>query len=166
MAEMLLAFDPGGATGWSLWLLDEDNPLQRVEYGLIQGGEDGFLDWAEQHLGQLRPDIIVCERFNPDLGTGDGRKSYEPMLIQGALKAICRALGIEVIWQDIGMKSLCRDDVLKRSGLWVEGSDVGWEDGRDVNDSAIHALAWAKVSDHEPSVRCYWPEDPITDYDV
>lgn len=155
MTETLLSFDPGQVTGWSLWAFDDGHAFQRLEFGLIKGGLDGVLDWIERHLGLLRPSLTLVERFNPDLG--DANKDYEAMLIMGALKAACRALGIDLEFQDIDMKALCRDEVLKVHGLWIDGPEVDHTDGRDVNDSEINALAWAKAHDHEPTVALYWP---------
>lgn len=154
----MLFVDPGEATGWSLWNYDPHFPLQRLEFGLIPGGLNGFLDWSEVRLGLLHADVI-CERFNPALGTADGSKNYEPMYIEGALRAICRALGLSLEFQDVGMKALCGDHVLKRNGLWIHNSEVEWEDARDVNDTQRHALAWALSNDHAPSLSAYWPDE-------
>lgn len=155
MTETILAFDPGGVTGWSLWLMTDSTPMHRIDYGLVRGGIDGMLDFFEQKLGGLHPSLVICERFNPDLG--DANKEYDALEITGALRGACRALGIELVFQDIGMKAQCKDSVLKRLGLWIDGPEVEHEDGRDVNDSQIHALAWAKVNDHVPTVEWAWP---------
>lgn len=155
MTDVILVFDPGEATGWSLWLLDDDAPMQRVEFGVIPGGVDGFLDWIETRLGSLRP-TIICERYDPLRG---GRfKNYTAMYIEGALRAVCRALALEIIWQDPDMKTLCSDECLKTNGLWIENDEVEWEDARDANDTQRHALGWGKTIDHEPTVEFYWPE--------
>src|SRR4051812_3156241 len=45
MTETLLSIDPGEATGWSIWLVDEDRPIQRIEYGVTPNGVEGFLDY-------------------------------------------------------------------------------------------------------------------------
>lgn len=162
MADTVLSFDPGESTGWSLWTYDEAHPMQRLEYGLIKGGLRGFVFWNTYHLGALRPDTIVCERYNPHLG--GGAKNYEPLYIEGALYAITDALAMEVIWQEIGTKDQCHDSVLRENGLWVSNEDartdpaIDWIDGRDINDSQAHALAWAKLSDHEPTIALYWPD--------
>lgn len=159
MSESFWAVDPGETTGWSLWVMEPDLPIYRLDYGRILGGLDGVLDYAEQHFAGLRQGgaKILCERFNPALGTADGSKNYEPMYIEGALKAICRALGLEIIWQETGMKTLCTDDALKAAGLWIDNSEFDEGDARDVNDSQRHALAFAKSHDHEPSILRYWP---------
>lgn len=153
----LLALDPGGVTGWSTWVFDDEHPIQRLEFGLIRGGVAGARIWFEDHLGTLRPDVLVCERFNPKLGTGGTDKDYEAMWIQGGLYMIAPALGLTVTWHDVGMKAMCRDETLKEFGLWINGPEIDHEDGRDVNDSQLHALGWAKAHNHSPSVEFYWP---------
>lgn len=157
--ETMLVFDPGQATGWSRWVLPQSAPIMRLEYGLIPGGVQGFFRWLEAGGLNDRPTIIVCERFNPDLG--ERVKDYEPIRVEVALEGACRALALEITWQDIDMKPMCRDSTLKRLGLWVENSEVDWEDARDVNDTQRHALAWCKTHDHEPTVHWAWP--PMTD---
>lgn len=162
MSESLLALDPGEVTGWSLWVLDDDAPLQRLDYGLIHGGTFGAAEWLEQRLGVLRPDILVCERWNRFDGRA-GDPTY-PLQIEGLLIGAARALGLEITWQSNGMKDLCRDSTLKEFGFYIMPAAakvdpaIMWEDARDVNDSQRHALAWAKAADHEPTVTAFWPE--------
>lgn len=164
MTETVLGIDPGEVTGWSLWLLDRDVPIQRIEYGLIKGGVDGFITWMEIRLGQLRPSVIVCERFN----TKDGRVAVAdltPLPIEGALKAVASALALEVVWQYNSAKDLCRDDVLKRFGYWITPAQAKVDpaidhiDARDVNDSQAHVLGWAKGMGHTPTIELLWPPD-------
>jgi hypothetical protein len=158
VTDTLLTFDPGKTTGWSLWCFDEDHPLQRLEYGLIKGGVHGFADWIEQHLGVMRPDVLICEKWDRD-GRQFGRAEFS-LPIEGLLIGACRALGLEITWQGTDMKALCKDSVLRASGLWLYGKDpeIDWEDARDVNDAQIHALAWAKAHGHEPTTSLFWPE--------
>lgn len=155
MSEPMLFMDPGETTGWSLWNYEETLPLMRLEWGYITGGFEGVMDWGERHLGLLRPDIY-CERFDPL--RGNNHKNFEPMLIEGGLRAIARALGLPFEYQDTGMKALCTDETLRRNGLWIENSEVEHEDARDINDSQIHALAWGKSHDHQPTIERYWPD--------
>lgn len=163
MTESVLVFDPGEVTGWSLWTLDSEYPMYRLEYGLIKGGLDGFVSWLELRLGRLRPDILICERFN----TKDGRVAradLTPLYLEGALYAISSALGLEVVWQGTDMKALCSDDTLRANGLYFLPSEAKGDpaimhvDARDVNDSQRHALAYAKSTDHEPTIALYWPD--------
>lgn len=163
MTETILAFDPGWTTGWALFALDDDRPVQRLEYGAIHDGLPGFVEFIEQRLGLLRPDILICEKFNED----DGRKAnadLTPLPIEGALYAVARALNIEVTWQSIGMKVLCSDQTLKDQGLWITPAEakvdpaILWTDARDVNDAQIHIGGWCKAHGHEPTVEAWWPE--------
>jgi hypothetical protein len=151
----LLAIDPGLATGWSAWIVPDDEPMQRYAYGLIQHGVDGFNRWFQTHGRSYVDgphDVLVCEKF--ELG-GDVRfPDVEPLRIEGVLIALSP---VRVRWQLRTMKAQVEDERLKAHRLWVTGKDVGWTDGRDVNDSQIHALAWGKF-EHYPTLQGYWPE--------
>lgn len=161
MTDSILAIDPGESTGWSLWALDDDRPIQRLDYGLIHDGGTGYMPWAERHLGTLRPDLVIYEKFIPD-----GRITVADLVglpVEGMIEMGCRALGIECIWQPNGMKAQVRDDVLRENGLYITNEEartnpaINWKDARDVNDTQIHALGWAKFN-HEPTLAAYWPE--------
>jgi hypothetical protein len=136
----LLSIDPGKVTGWSLWTWSKTQPLERVKYGVIPGGVYGFIEWWRRI--EPEPDEIVFERFF----LGDdfvNDRTMQASLIEGALLARVD-------------KRAVPDRVLKVHGLWLTGTEVDWEDGRDVNDTQIHALAWAKRQEHEPTLRRYF----------
>ena len=164
MSELILGIDPGEVTGWSLWALEDDRPIQRLEYGLIKDGRAGWLRLGGMWLGQLRPGLVICEKFNED----DGRKgvaNLTPIWIEGSIETMCDALGLEVLMQPTAAKSQVHDDVLRRAGLYIENrvakkdAAIMHQDARDVNDSQIHVLAWAKAAiDHEPTIALYWPD--------
>lgn len=162
MTESILAIDPGESTGWSLWALEPEYPMQRLECGLVHGGEAGFITFMEVRLGRFRPSIVVCEEWN----INDGRRGNPrfSLRIEGALMAMTSALGIELVFQPTSMKDMCRDSVLKEHGLWItnkqarEDPQILWQDARDVNDSQINALAWAKAIGHDPTIEAFWPD--------
>lgn len=163
--ELILAIDPGDTTGWSLWCLPDDAPVMRLSYGAIKGGYDGFVWWMESSFTALGPSLVIFERFNPDLGYGKS-KDYTALEIQGAARALVRALGVELVMHDTAMKAMCPDTDLKRLGFWITPAAarvdpaIMHEDARDVNDSQIHVLAHCKAIDHEPTLEAFWP--PIT----
>lgn len=162
MSESILVIDPGEVTGWSLWALDREYPVQRLEYGMIHGGLDGFITFMEVRLGRMRPDLIICEKWN----TNDGRRGdpSNPLRIEGALQAMCSALGLELLWQMNDMKSLCTDATLIEHGLYITPKEAKVDptilhvDARDVNDTAIHMLAYAKASGHDATIALFWPD--------
>jgi hypothetical protein len=160
MTDTLLAIDPGQVSGWSLWLVPDDLPMQRIEYGLVHNGRPGFLEWMADKLGPLRPDILVCEQWR----TRDGAADITPVYIEGQLEAVCAALAMEITWQGTDMKAMCSDDTLRQHGLYIMPAEAKVDpailhiDARDVNDSQRHALGWGKAHGHEPTVDLYWPE--------
>lgn len=158
MTEIVLAIDPGGATGWSQWIYDPEFSIQRVDYGLIPGGVEGFNHWLISRASTWPSiDHVICESWrlagdakNPDL---------EALEVIGALKLQCLQRGVpEPHFQHRSDKAQVSDEKLKEAGLWLTGLDVGWTDGRDVNDSAIHAILWAKLQDHLPTIEKFFPE--------
>lgn len=162
MTESVLTIDPGEATGWSLWALDPKYPIQRLEYGLVKGGTDGFITFMELRLGRLHPDVLIVEDWNRH----DPRKGdpTHPLQIKGALMGAASALGVELIIQPNTMKDQCHDSVLKEHGLYILPREAKVDpaimhtDGRDVNDTQRHTLGWAKVTEHQPTIALYWPD--------
>lgn len=154
--ELVLAIDPGMATGWSMWEMSPEKPMHRLEFGLTADGCEGFLDW----LDEIRLDLIdhfVIEDFR--LAGDTKNPNLEALEIIGGLRAFCRFTGKPAPErQHRSLKPQVSDELLKRHGLWVAPGDTHWVDGRDINDSAIHALLWAKHQEHLPTLERYWPE--------
>lgn len=154
MVETWLALDPGGATGWSIWRFEDDAPLERVAYGVISGGLDGFKERCDDLF--IGVDRAVCERFRLDARTES--PDLEAVQVEGAVALACHQGGIPLHWSPTARKAALFDSVLKRLGLWVAPKDIEWEDGRDVNDSAKHALTLALLDlEHEPTLRWVYP---------
>lgn len=162
----LLAIDPGYATGISMWFVPNDAPIERKGFLLISGGADAFIDWLlfddllDEFDDVVDQNIVVVEKY-----VDDGRTSHDPnaLEIQGFLKGFDRAQGNQAdkvwdfYWQRNSMKNTKNGDkLLKQHGYWLTGKQVGWKDGRDVNDSQLHALAWAK-NNHRPSQEYFFP---------
>lgn len=150
----LLAIDPGWATGISVWRVPEDEPIEREAYWLVKGGPSGFDEWWTEVFWDDDRFEIVCEQF-----IQDGRS---PKVDPNALQIEGYLMGVwgidEVIWQRNSMKNTkSGDKLLKQHGYWLKGSEVNWKDGRDVNDSQLHALAWAK-NNHAPSQEFFFPK--------
>lgn len=151
----ILAIDPGVATGITLGWFNEYHPFERTGFWCVKGGLDGFLSWYhgtapnEAYMARW-----VAERFV--LRDNDFIANTEPLRIEGAMEA----LGLHPTYQLRTDKALVKDEVLKARGLWVTGKMCGHTDGRDVNDSAIHALAHLKKLKHKPTLLHYWGGPP------
>jgi hypothetical protein len=157
--KTLLSIDPGVTTGWSRWQYGLEDPLERVDWGVIRNGVEGFVQWWGR-LPAGYVDIIVFEQFV----LGDdfvNDRTMQASKIEGALLMGVMP-GFPLIFQRRVDKRAVPDWVLKRHGLWLTGSQVGHEDGRDVNDSQIHALAWGKRH-HLPSLERYFGADLALD---
>ncbi|MGO2150810.1 MAG: hypothetical protein ACTH32_06370 [Microbacterium gubbeenense] len=145
----ILAVDPGGTTGWSLWLMREAAPIEHVEHGMIPGGVDGFITWATEsgfvgHYAEWPDLTVVSETFVLD---GRTRKpDVTPLKIEGALSVLFPGW----VGQRNTFKSHAPDELLKAHGLWWKGA------GHD-RDSARHAIAYAKARKHLPTIEKFWP---------
>lgn len=142
----LLSLDPGKCTGWSLWIVRDDAPIDLIDYGQVSGGVDGFVDWwRKMQQGGLSWDTVVSESFRLDGRTPS--PDLTPKLIEGALAVLWPR---SVIYQANTYKVHAPDDLLKRAGLWQKGMP-------HANDAIRHAIAWAKLSGHLPTIKWLWP---------
>lgn len=145
----ILAVDPGGTTGWSLWLMREAAPIEHVEHGMIPGGVDGFITWATEsgfvgHYAEWPDLTVVSETFVLD---GRTRKpDITPLKIEGALSVLFPGW----VGQRNVAKAAAPDAFLKKHDLWWKGQ------GHD-RDSARHAIYYAKSVRHLPTIRHFWP---------
>jgi hypothetical protein len=137
---ILLALDPGGTTGWSEWLYTDDAPVTLREWGQIPNGVHGFLSWWRS---RPEADLVVSETFRLDGRTL--KPDTTPLLVEGALHALFPS------WhgQPNTMKVHAPDAFLKAHGFWLVGQP-------HARDSVRHALAYAKLHKHAPSLRAYW----------
>ena len=168
--EYIFSVDPGKATGVAFARITEKEAAEVVYAGIIPGGLDGFIEWLEltddayyvarTDCAMYHPDEykrmdyqvnIVAEvfqsrmnRFVPDL---------EPVRIEGVL---IDRFGKQVNWQKAQDKAMVGDEFLKNHGLWITGSMVDHEDGRDANDALLHLFAYLMRRKHKPTLDYYW----------
>lgn len=155
MSESILSIDPGKATGWSSWVIGDEMPMTRVDFGYISATE--FVSWFWDQAP--RYDHIIFERFR--LGGDVVYPDLSPEFLRGEAQAVVELHGLPpLIYRYRFQKGehVVSEEILRRHDLWVTGAPIGWEDGRDVNDSTIHALGWAKENDHLPTLAAYWPD--------
>jgi hypothetical protein len=151
---LVMAIDPGKATGIARFAYREDLPLELVDAYTVPGGLDGILErpWLiEDAIGAFAVPfeqfvLSAGNAFTPDL---------EAVKIEGGLQAV----GVTLNRQSRSDKALVGDSMLKRHGLWRTGKQVGWKDGRDANDAIIHGLAWAMKRRHRPTIERYWKKE-------
>lgn len=160
--EMVLAIDPGETTGWSLWWNDPYRPLYLLGSGLVQGGLKGFGDWVGRGpLAQFPIGIVICEHYVPDGRPGDPELAAPK--IEAVLLFTLRDGRARIVLQPNTYKRQVSDAILQEHGLWVDPTEAQFRfnhtDGRDINDTMLHALAWAKTNDHQPTIAHYWPDN-------
>lgn len=154
----ILSIDPGFASGWSVWELTERAVAVRVFFGLETGGIEGMVDWLGSPRGLWaisQSDYVIVEKFKTEGRAADLVGAHVEAVIRGELH---RRGCDPAILRPNSAKAGVRDQILKDAGMWIEGEQVHWTDGRDVNDSAIHVLSWLRDQDHRPTIRHFWPE--------
>lgn len=162
----VLVIDPGVATGWSSWYLPPDSPGHRRAFGVIHGGLEGFIAWIDQYYYLDEADVVVFERYI-DSGDKSWDRTFAAQRIEGALvmalarpefPALHAEVPVELVLRNRTHKGGVRDEVLKRSGLWLRASDVDHEDANDVNDTSRHFLSYVRDVRHAASLSHYWPD--------
>lgn len=146
---ILLALDPGGTTGWSLWRYTAIEPLTLISYGMVGLGLTGFLHWWQENFASMEVDEIVIEDF-----VLDGRTPRPDTTALELIGATIALSPVPVIRQRNVAKIHATDEMLKRSGLWWRGA------GHD-RDSAKHALALVKTRRHVPTIARYWGRNDL-----
>lgn len=144
----LLALDPGGTTGYSLWTYDSLTPLTLLEHGQIPGGLLGFSLWAREYRSAHWIDQVVSEDFVDDDRTDS--PEVVSLRIEGAIVALLQIEGASVVWQRNTAKAAADDLFLKRHGFWFKGQE-------HARDSARHAIHYMKARRHMPTIERFWP---------
>lgn len=139
MSGRLLALDPGGTTGWSLWEYDSITPLRPIEHGQIVGGVEGFIEWWKDSGIEYEFDEVVSESYRLDGRTP--KPDVTPLRIEGALAV----LWPEVVYQPNTYKAIVTDERIKALGLW-------WPGQQHARDSLRHAWARMKHLKHMPTL--------------
>ena len=95
--KTILSMDPGESTGW----------VYRDRLGNLTGGTAGKNhEEVAQLIYDLRPDIMVFERFNlyPALAKSLAWNSFYPCETIGVIRYMCSKLGIPIVEQAPGIK--------------------------------------------------------------
>lgn len=157
----ILSIDPGLITGLSIGHFS-----YKDGYTLQKTWTRGFQELSDDLWNETIPydnkTIKVIERFVPQSGANYTLKEDDLAGVEviGMLK---HALNLpeQINWRTRSQKSIAgspekSDQILKDHGLWQEGAMVDWHDGRDANDSILHALGYLKDTNHMPTLRKYF----------
>ena len=126
---MILAIDPGLATGWAVLY-----PNGEFQSGILEGGFEAMSDWLYS-WGEFVHEVII-ENFIPRGGALSVQ--LDALHIIGAVKHWCRQNGKPLhIQSPAQAKSFSTNDKLKAVGWWNKGTE-----GHD-NDAARHLLVAA-----------------------
>lgn len=125
--KRLLALDPGGTTGWAYF-----EQLHLVEAGQIVGTHIGIQDLILHYA----PEVLVMEDYKiyPWKAKQHNFSGGETIRLIGAVEALAASnpgrLRLVLQMAHVG-KSFCKDDKLRRWGLYQNGQ-------RHANDAVRH----------------------------
>lgn len=145
--KTLLSLDPGKTTGVSIWEYDDETPLTCVQHFQIEDGYEGFLKY---YIGQNRVkpfDVVVSESFRLDGRTPN--PDITPLKIEGILETVHYQEDVPLYFQPNNFKAHVDNEKLKQHDLY-------WAGQPHAMDSARHALTWAKVQYHMPTLKKYF----------
>lgn len=155
----ILSIDPGLITGLSFgYFTDEEG------YTLEEAWTRDFQGLSDDLWNDLLPRnaVKVVERFVPQSGAEYTLKEDDLAGVE-VIGMLRHALDYppQINWRTRGQKSIAgspekSDQILKDHGLWQTGTLADWHDGRDANDSILHALGYLKDTNHIPTLRQYF----------
>jgi hypothetical protein len=145
--KTLLALDPGGTTGASIWQYDNNTPLTHVAHHQITDGIEGFVKFLLPDGKPLPFDVVVYENFRLDGRTPN--PNVDPLRIEGVIAVYEHVMKVPTFSQGNGFKAHVDNDKLKEHNLY-------WPGQQHAMDSARHALAWAKRTHHMPTLLQYF----------
>jgi hypothetical protein len=150
-SKVVVAFDPGYITGLSTGIFSEDKPVE-----IVYARSFIYPDLLED-MGIL-PDRALADYVVSEVFESRANQEFAPDLtgvrVEGLLDLV---YGSKITWRSPSKKSQVPDSILQRHDLWYTGSQVEWEDGRDVNDAIIHLLGFVAFDlNHRPTQRKYF----------
>lgn len=162
--------DPGLSSAVVTAYYDDVTPYSPLMIEQFGGGVEALKAWVERNRESLEAPgrTIGSEKFVPRL-IENGSHTLEstlPLVCEGVL------IGMGVMpvypkgnWQPAAAQYLSggdtheerkkrHQDLMKRAGLWLTGSDVGRDDANDANSATGHALHFlTRTLRHGPTIE-------------
>lgn len=136
MTKTYLGIDPGLTTG-AVHINEDLHVTFLLE---IKGGADGFLEFWSNHVRNApEPSLVVCESFH----TREGKHGVDttPLVVIGALKALCEGVQWPVLMQPPGGRLKRMPDwAMKNLGLYPAGRQ-----NRNCREALRHVLSVMKT---------------------
>lgn len=147
-------------TGWAALTVPDDGRPTLEETGLIPGGPTPFLTemgrssnirtWASV------ADQLVVENFLPL----NAKAKIDPLEIVGMVRMWGMVFNTPVAVQNPSQRMIVSHDDLKRIGMWPGGAGHA-----DEAQAVRHALAWASISGHMPTIAMLSPDPGLEEDD-
>lgn len=146
----IVSYDPGYATGVVTGFFTETEPLRVMDFVTLTYEElrDGFPILLTENFEHVVSEVFTLRTNNEFAADIIGVR------VEGILDVAYQG---GIVWRERTKKAQVPDEVLKEHGLWVENSQVDWENARDVNDAIIHMLGYVAFDlRHGPTLRAYF----------
>lgn len=131
----LLAFDPGGTTGWFRSTYSADGEIYNPCWGQLEKPKH-YVDLTTLLLDTLTENphlTVVAEDYRPDFARA---QNYIALEYIGVMEAFCRTHLISFERQGRDIKTFWTSANLKKTGFWPVGQP-------HAQDAARHWLAYA-----------------------
>jgi hypothetical protein len=124
----LLTVDPGGTTGWALWLDGLPNTCGQIDTAESDAALEKLLD-------QKQPDLVICEAYvlYPWKADSQAWSDFQTPRLIGSLQTMCRHRQIPLIMQGADKKTFATDIKLKGWGFYQKSH-------RHANDAIRHGI--------------------------
>lgn len=132
----ILAFDPGGTTGWCMATFDPETAMiYNLKFGQIPGPRHHpqIARTINNALGLNAHLMVVSEDYRPEFGRP---QNYIALEYIGVMEYVCRSQMISFERQDRSVKTFWTSSRLQRVGFWPKGQP-------HAQDAARHWLAYA-----------------------
>lgn len=133
----LLAFDPGGTTGWFMASWRDEGLMDpaQARFGQLERPQHHVALWSllENTLRDHRHLMVVTEDYKPEFSRA---QNYVALEYIGVMEAFCRGRLVPFERQDRGIKTFWTSENLRKVGFWPKGMP-------HAQDAARHWLAYA-----------------------
>lgn len=170
-----LWFDPGLSTGIVAGHFTDTDHWEPRGIWQVEGGFKGLDEWLAVNVWLIQQTQYVgCEKFIPrpiENGSHTLDSTY-PLVLEGLLMArATMPVYPEGNWQPASAQTLVRgknaeesrkrtDDLVKKKGLWLTGSDVDRADANDALSSLRHTLHFmTQTLRHGPTLTWLYEEE-------
>lgn len=142
----ILAFDPGGTTGWCRATYSPaTGKIYNQKFGQITGTAHhrGIGALIEENLFEFPHLMVVTEDYRPEFGQA---QKYVALEYIGTMRYVCQRQMISFERQNRDAKEFWTSDKLRKAGFWAKSME-------HARDAARHWLAYASKQNRHVQIH-------------